>query len=102
MRDGHAGVRLMNDYACRWPIWWVEGQQAEPDVLGLTADLQADVRLWAQHFQDHFDPYTRWDSDDSERDHARLAESLRSRLLAEIGHDLDVHADLWELGAPQT
>jgi hypothetical protein len=102
MRDGHAGVRLMNDYGCRWPIWWIEAQQAEVDVLDLSEDLEADVRAWATHFADHFDHLTSWDSDEARRTHARLADSLLERLRAEIGDDLEVHSDLWELDRPRT
>lgn len=97
MRDGHEGVRLMNDYAAGWPLWWTEGLQAEPQLLRLSADLEARLRMWARHFDDHFDPYTRWDSEASERLHAAIADELILRLKDEIDADLAVHPDLWEL-----
>jgi hypothetical protein len=97
MREGHAGVRLMNDNACRWPLWWAEGLQAEPGILRLSEDLETRVRALAQHFDDHFEPVSHWDDDDAKSRHARLAGEVEAGLVAEIGHDLEVRSDLWEL-----
>jgi len=97
MRDGHVGVRLMNDYACDWPIWWAEGLQAQPEDLDLSADLEEKVRAWARHFDEHFDHLSRWGCEQAKQTHARLAREIEAELTAQIGRDLEVRTDLWEL-----
>lgn len=97
MREGHAGVRLMNDYCCWWPLWWVEGGQVEPDELQLSDDLDHKARALAAHFNEHFDPFSHWDTDGARVRHALLAREVEAGLVLEVGHDLEIRADLWEL-----
>ncbi len=94
--DEHRGVRLMNDYAARWPLWWEEGGQLERSDLVLSDALVADILAWVAGFQEKFDHETGWPSADERLAHAARAHELAERLRAEVPAGLQVRLDLWE------
>lgn len=92
------GVRVVNDYGAKWPLWLVgEGRLATPEELGLTEDLTVTIREWSAFFNAHFDHLSGWDSPESRAHHAVVAEDVTHRLRAELGAAVPVEMDLWEL-----
>lgn len=97
MFAGHTGIRLMNDYAAVWPLWWSDGGQVREDELPLSADLVSDLLAWAEGFEGHFDYQSGWDSREAETKHAETARRLVAALTEELDGSLEVEAQLWEL-----
>ena len=99
MLDGHTGIRLMNDYAAVWPLWWSDGGQIPEHALPLSAALTRDLFAWAEHFEAHFSYETGWDAPESRAAHADRADRLVADLRRELDGLLDVEPHLWELDA---
>lgn len=97
MFDGHKGVRLMNDYAAVWPLWWSDGGQVREGELPLSADLVSALLAWAESFEEHFRYQSGWDSREAEAKHAETARLLVSALTDELHGMLEVETQLWEL-----
>ncbi|WP_084102593.1 hypothetical protein [Demequina sp. NBRC 110051] len=97
MIDGHRGIRVMNDYSCGWPLWWLEGGMLERDDLELSAPLAATIRAWARHFNAQFDHLDGWKSAQARDAHVQMAEEVLAGLADEVGDDLEIHPRLWEL-----
>lgn len=97
MSDRRRGVRLMNDYTVVWPLWWIDGGQVQPGDLDLSEATRERLRAWAAHFNAHFDPFQGWDTPAAARGHAAAADQLVVDLRRELGPDVPVRPDLWEL-----
>lgn len=52
-------IKLMPEYGVELPLW-SEQRLVEGDI-GLSADLDAELRSWANFFERHFKPETGWD-----------------------------------------
>lgn len=95
----HRGIKVMNDYCVRWPLWWTRDVGfATADELGLTEALTNELLEWAAHFDAHFDHLAGWDSPEARAHHATVADDVVTRLRAELGPDVPLQVDLWELG----
>ncbi|MCX5042530.1 hypothetical protein OG921_05020 [Aldersonia sp. NBC_00410] len=86
-------LRLMNDYCCIWPLWDSLGG-TDGKHLGLTEELEHDIRKWQEHFEAHFHYETGWSSAQTAAEYERRGRDLLPRLSAELP-DHFVELDLW-------
>ncbi|MGQ3354365.1 MAG: hypothetical protein ACT6XY_08305 [Phreatobacter sp.] len=99
-------IKLMADYGCH-PLWSMDEAYSgniDPEVLGLSPALVADLMAWAERFDDALD----WDNPGVVRDddgflarHEHEGRALASRLageLAALGRDVQVYLRTQEHG----
>lgn len=88
-------VRLMNDYAARWPLWVRFGGTRRSD-WDVSADLADRLEAWAAVFDEHYHGETGWPvSRIRETQRAEGAELARL-LQAELGAGWEVRYEFWE------
>ncbi|WP_157887902.1 hypothetical protein [Frondihabitans sp. PAMC 28766] len=86
----------MNDYAAEWPFWGSEGQCGDGDPA-LPSWLEADVRAWAEDFNQNYSYDSGWPTEGSARDHKRVAQRLIQQVERTIGPKGDtVELQYWE------
>lgn len=92
-------VRLMNEYGVPWPLW-VAGGAAADDALAVPEQLARELRAWARVFHEHHHWQDGWDDPVLAGAHAREAVRLHRALQVELGPELEVVLELWEVPAP--
>ncbi|MFE7504385.1 hypothetical protein [Promicromonospora sp. NPDC057488] len=87
-------VRLMNDYAAKWPLWTIPFSQRSD--WSLSDELTSRLEAWAAVFNAHYDFMTGWPT--AEMREAQRAEGveLAALLQAELGDEWRVDLHFWE------
>lgn len=86
-------IKLMPEYSVELPLWSETG--LVEDDLGLSDDLDGDLRAWQEFFDDHHRPDTGWDDPAHAAQFQETAQTLEARLRAELGPEVRVFTDLW-------
>ncbi|GAB95653.1 hypothetical protein BJY21_000884 [Kineosphaera limosa] len=88
-------VQLSNAHGRRFPV--VGDFVTDSGVGSFTAELNAKLEGWAEHFAAHMDPVLGWGDARAARDHATFAGELVGEMTDELGPDYRVELDLWEV-----
>jgi len=89
-------VRLMNEYSCAWPVWDTADELDPVVEERIEAELGDRLRAWAATFEEHYDPFTGWDSTGVAAAHRAEGEVLRDALQAVLPEPWTVRWDAWE------
>lgn len=84
--------RVSNEYGADWPLWGPDGQRPDGDP-SLPAWLETDLRAWANDFNKGYSYESGWPTEQSERDHKRVAE----RLIRQVSRVVELDGDTAEL-----
>lgn len=83
----------MSDYCCVWPLWRTDGPM-DSRSLGLSGELDRDLRAWQEHFERLFRHDTGWSSPAAARAYEQSGRALLRRLSTELP-DHYIELDLW-------
>lgn len=95
-RSDRHEIRLMNDYAARWPLWPATTDVTVEIARYLDDELVARLRVWARTFNDHYSHVSGWDDRDVAAEHRAEGERLLTALQAVIPPPWHVRLDYWE------
>ncbi|BDZ49699.1 hypothetical protein GCM10025867_19400 [Frondihabitans sucicola] len=88
--------RLSNEYEAEWPFWSLESQCPDGDPA-LPAWLDAEVRAWAEDFNEKFSDESGWATERAAEDHQRRAKELLRRVRRVVESNGDtVELHYWE------
>jgi hypothetical protein len=85
-------LRLMPEYTADLPLWG-----SVLSDLKLSGKLLDELAVWQQQFDDNFDPFSRWSSEDVKAEWAARAVVLELDLRIEIKGRAVLEVDLWPL-----
>lgn len=85
-------IRVYPDYAAIWPLWEpaAANNTPTPADLGLSSELEADIRSWLDFWEIHFHWEKGWDSHASELQSAASGQKFVAQLRKEVAPFADV------------
>lgn len=89
-------IRVFADYGADWPLWEpaAENNTPTPTDLGLSSELEADIRRWFDFWETHFHWERGWDSRESERQSATAGHKFVDELRKEVASFADIDDSL--------
>jgi len=90
-------IRVYPDYSATWPLWesTAENNTPTPADLGLSSELEADIRRWFDFWEVHFHWERGWDSDESQLQSAAAGKQFVAQLRKEVASFADVDDTLF-------
>lgn len=96
-------IRLFPDYGRDWPLWenstptWDVGYTTTPTTYGLSEQLIHDMAAWNRFWEQHFDPFDGWDTDENREHWRQHGDAIAAQLRVEVAAFADVNYEPWPL-----
>lgn len=82
-------VRFFPDSGHPWSLWEEPTGAVPPEDFGLSDALSLLLELWTRHWEENYDPFRGWSSEEARVRSKALGDEIATRLPNELGPDIE-------------